>query len=568
MDNKNKKIFSTILLVVGVLFIVVSGGIFVSKTWQYLPEIVKKLCLIAVTGGFFVGSYFAKENSLNKTGTALFYLGVCFTGFSMMALLSSLSMEMEWKRALSLLAMAVPVGIHFYRDRNPIDLVIEIFLCDGMLVLLSGFGEYRLGSKVATLCFSVYTMALAALIYYCRKNGAELEAKRNEDEEARDGRIMLVISCVAFALHLQGCIPCTLIHLFSRQSFFFGLFPILMLVAAVTVVWLAFDKPLILRLVHSAFLVYGAFGISVFFLQEHFAMMIFFAFLIILIMMVALDRQELIIAGIGLAGLATMVQVILYAVNGFGMEMDRFAYPYGICMGIAILIWKYFTKYDISWKQVGKIAAVFALMSVDAIFASGIETYAVNYAVAFFLALGWLLLSCFVDVVGKLEVVEKAFQTGALVFGLIPLACNPIITPVIYGADGMSVIADFNAEYRIIFMGLGIVLLGIIWYDIFEKIRFVQFVGTCLLLMVLIMHNLACPALPNVLFLGIGALTMLIVATLMKRKNYAIAAAATLILVALYLTKELWLSIAWWVYLFVAGIGLVIFAIKKEKAEN
>ena len=95
-----------------------------------------------------------------------------------------------------------------------------------------------------------------------------------------------------------------------------------------------------------------------------------------------------------------------------------------------------------------------------------------------------------------------------------------------------------------------------------------QFIGTCLLLATMIVRNLERPAVPNVLFLGIGTLVMLIVATLLKKKNYAIASASALILVVLYLTRAFWLSIAWWVYLFVAGIGLVIFAIKKEKAEK
>ena len=102
----------------------------------------------------------------------------------------------------------------------------------------------------------------------------------------------------------------------------------------------------------------------------------------------------------------------------------------------------------------------------------------------------------------------------------------------------------------------------------FEKIWFFQFLGTCLLMAALVLHNLAVPALPNVMFLGGTALVMLLVATMRKNKHYAILAAATLILVALYLTREVWMSIAWWVYLFVAGVGLVIFAIKKEKAEK
>lgn len=41
-----------------------------------------------------------------------------------------------------------------------------------------------------------------------------------------------------------------------------------------------------------------------------------------------------------------------------------------------------------------------------------------------------------------------------------------------------------------------------------------------------------------------------------------------LILVALYMTKEFWLSISWWVYLLAAGIGLIVFAAVNEKRKR
>ena len=66
MEENSKKIFSTLLLAVGVLFIVVSGGIFVSQTWQYLPDAVKKLCLVAVTAAFFGGSVWTERKNLGQ----------------------------------------------------------------------------------------------------------------------------------------------------------------------------------------------------------------------------------------------------------------------------------------------------------------------------------------------------------------------------------------------------------------------------------------------------------------------------------------------------------------------
>ena len=160
------------------------------------------------------------------------------------------------------------------------------------------------------------------------------------------------------------------------------------------------------------------------------------------------------------------------------------------------------------------------------------------------------------------------FQTISLLVALIAVLKTPIFPTTFLEEETGRLLVNFQLEYICIFLGLGIVLLGIIWYDIFEEIRISQLIGTCLLLAVLLFHNLMVPALANVLFLGIAALLMLVLATLLKQKAYALAAALTLTIIALYLTREVWLSIAWWVYLFVAGVGLVIFAIKKEKAEK
>ena len=91
--------------------------------------------------------------------------------------------------------------------------------------------------------------------------------------------------------------------------------------------------------------------------------------------------------------------------------------------------------------------------------------------------------------------------------------------------------------------------------------------STCVLLGILLIQNLANQELLNVMFLAIVALIILIIASILKNREYSIASAVTLVLVVLYMTRAFWMSIAWWVYLFVAGIGLILFAIKKEKAE-
>ena len=533
------------------MFIVVSGGIFVSKTWHYLPEAVKKLCLVAVTAGFFAGSHFLEKKSLRKAGTALYYLGVCFTGFSATALLSVMDVEPEMVRLLTMLAMSVPMGLRFWRERKVIDLVIQIFLCDGMILNLSNLGENGLGGKMALICFATFTMALAALLYYCR----------------RPDKSLATAAGIAYALHLLICLPMTVIMLIAEKSFFFGTFPVLMLVASVSVVWIACNKNAFLRVVQSIFLTYGALATSVYFLWDYPGNVFFGAFVITLLMMIILDRMELVAWGSIVTALATMAQIMVFTSHAEAVRESISCHPYGIAMAIAVLAWSRFSRKQFSWKLIYRATALFALMNFNGLCSYLEVSYARHYGAAFSVTFALLLLAFWIETIGGMELVGDLFQSVALMIGLAAVASCPIVTTAFFDESG-KVIANFDFEYLIIFLGLGIVLLGKIWYDKIVGVRFFQFLATCLLMAALVLENLADPALPNVLFLGSAALIMLIAATLLKQKAYAILAAATLILVALYLTRELWMSIAWWVYLFAAGVGLVVFAIKKEKAEN
>lgn len=43
MGEHDKKASATLLMPVGILFIIVSGGIFVSSSWQYIPDMLKEV---------------------------------------------------------------------------------------------------------------------------------------------------------------------------------------------------------------------------------------------------------------------------------------------------------------------------------------------------------------------------------------------------------------------------------------------------------------------------------------------------------------------------------------------
>ncbi|MCR5459382.1 MAG: hypothetical protein K6F51_05745 [Acetatifactor sp.] len=563
MEEKNKKMFSTILLAVGVLFIVVSGGIFVSQTWKYLPATVKFLALLAVTGGIFGGSLYTEKISLEKTSTALYYLGICFSGFTTAMLASLLDASARLGGFAILLVMSVPVVIRFLREKSLVDVILQIFLCDGMVLCTADAGQALFDNGWTMISAATLVMGLAAFVYYCKREFTESNG-------------IQTVALLAFGIHSIPCFLASFINLFVADNFLFSAFPILLLVAAVTVVYLACDRPVLLRVLQSGALLYGAFAttqsifLNVF--EEYgypeFATATFAAFVIGLILAAFLERVELFAACGAMATLLSFAQVLGYVIISDGMRSGMLCHPYGLGVCIALVAWKMLRDPDVSWGKLGKIMAVFGALNMNGILSYLMSDYGWHYGLFFVISLSALTLSFVLEAVKREVDVQLALKSMSLFFAFLALWIHPVISAKIYSKAGHELLADFGTEYFVILAGVAIVLLGIIWYDKFKGIRSLQFVGTCLLLAVLVIHNLAVPALPNVMLLGVVTLVMLIVATLLKKRDYAIASAATLILVALYLTRDFWMSIAWWVYLFVAGVGLVIFAIKKEKAEK
>jgi hypothetical protein len=129
----------------------------------------------------------------------------------------------------------------------------------------------------------------------------------------------------------------------------------------------------------------------------------------------------------------------------------------------------------------------------------------------------------------------------------------------------LNLTKNYLTEWNCAVFALGIVLLGYIWYDKKQVVDQLQFILTCLLLVILLLRDVVSGGLGNVLLLGVTCVTMIVVAAVRNRRDYVIAASIALALIVIYITRAFWLSIAWWVYLFAAGVILIVFAVKKEK---
>ena len=71
-------------------------------------------------------------------------------------------------------------------------------------------------------------------------------------------------------------------------------------------------------------------------------------------------------------------------------------------------------------------------------------------------------------------------------------------------------------------------------------------------------------AILNAIILELLGVCILVISYIRNNKLCVKIAGIMLIGVTLYITKGFWLSIAWWIYLLVAGIGLMGFAAYNE----
>ena len=110
--------------------------------------------------------------------------------------------------------------------------------------------------------------------------------------------------------------------------------------------------------------------------------------------------------------------------------------------------------------------------------------------------------------------------------------------------------------------------LGYVWKDK-KEVFTAQRVLYCLCLAALIIDALITGSVVDALILEIVCLSIFVWANIRKHTFWLRVAGTVIVVVALYMTKAFWLSLSWWFYLLVAGLGLIIFAavneMKKQK---
>lgn len=549
---------STFLMVVGVIFIMVAGSIFVSTAWKYLPELVKQLCLLSAAAGLFAGSHaVAKGGRLRKTEAAFYYLGVAFTGFFALSLLGGVSgvmqPDMQWTlqqmNAVKMLCafgvMLIPTVIRVVLKKKGIDFSISVALGDCMLLCMGVATEC--GIQVFTLILAGYILVLSGLDYYTKKHFTE-----------KTGLDMAV--SVNYLVHgIVGLSFVVWANIADNDSYAVVILQAIVIVAA-TGITFAGRPQTIYRVINSISIFWMVYTVvntlnEILVWTDEITPVIFMAFVLNLVIMVCMMRKEMFYIQLVFGIFMTYIQHFTYLIAGWHSDLNETYYPFTFALMAALFIWlardrktgAYTEEAGLTLKRI----AIFQMvMCMNMWFASKHYDY-LGMAFHLLVALTTLIIS---ELSGSHRV-KAVWHTIALVAGELAVGKQPFL--------------DIPAGYRVEWMGflfaIGIVLLGFIWYDKKKSIRVVQFILTCFLLAVLLLSNLLGGELGNVLILGIVCVIMLLVAAVCNHKEYVIAASVTLILIALYITRSFWLNIAWWVYLFVAGVVMVGFAVKKER---
>ena len=566
MKQNNRNMISLILMAVGVLFILVAGCIFVTTAWKYLPELGKQALLFLVAAGLYAGSeWISRCTSLRKTETALFYLGTAFIGFFLLSVMGGVGYGRDtiqadaFKILAANVVMCIAVVIRLIRRKKGFDFTIFVLLMDG--ILISACVAWKVRLDCFTLMLSGYVLVLSVI-----------DSIRKRDKREREGLdISIGISYLVHGIiyvQLAGALNLFVDDLFVGFPFFFVL-----AMALATGITYHGRRKVVYRVLNSLalnWLVYVLFDTlnEVLLWSDRSAPVFFAAFSANLLLMVCTLRKEMMITQFSFGLLVPFAQLVFFLLKAWnwnmfeGCSLDTSVkcsyepFSFVLAAGILMLLLREMLEKRITWENQGKkLAAAAGLQTVLGVLLWITAKHVILLEMVFHgtIAITFVLIGIWL----KPKTVRSVFYTFALFAGEMAAINQPFF----------PIPNQYVVEWNSLIFAIGIVLLGMVWYHKKNGIAVVQFVLTCCVLAALLSKDVVSGStgLGNVLILGGVSVVILIAAAIRNCKEYVIASSAVLLLLILYLTKDFWLSIAWWVYLFAAGVVLVLLAIKKER---
>ncbi len=118
----------------------------------------------------------------------------------------------------------------------------------------------------------------------------------------------------------------------------------------------------------------------------------------------------------------------------------------------------------------------------------------------------------------------------------------------------------FRIEYYVICSFIPYIFLRFIWKNEKDVLDSVKFVHSCIGIGVLAVNAMISGELSHALFIGFVCVVLILTGFITGQKKWSKLGTVTLILLVLYMTRDFWASIAWWVYLLTAGVTLITYA--------
>ena len=569
MENRNQKNQNSIfLLIVGFVFIAVSGVLFATTAWKYLPMVGKQIILLVMTAGFFAGAYKANQNGkLKKTEAALYYLGTIFTGLLSASVFAELGKygdaaqahPVAWKLFFASLVMIVPACIRFIRRRKWFDYVSVVGFADAAIFF--GVATFDGTLQTVSCCMAVMVIILSVGDYV------------REYWMAEDNLGLKTAFMVSYILHVSFYIWLVFLAIvcnaMEKGSGF--LFAAVLLVS--TLLIYKRKKNAVIRVCNSIAIMWCVIaGVDFIncltgeYLQLSDVGFLFVTYVINVIISLILFRKELLYTQMAVGMAAPFLQIILapqYYLRYQGeLYADARYLPFTFVMIIASV--PFFLKIHnkgtntnafMHWESKGRTIVKAVILQTAAAFIT-MSTLMGDYQyerMAEYMVLA--IVSLTVALFQQKNSSEKCMlQT----FGLLALEFAA------FGQPFFAIPDVIWTEWTCLLLALGIVVLRVVWYDKKKIIEIVCFVLTCTLMLALLWNGIVDGELINVMILGIIGVIMLLAGACLNNRKYAVLATIVLLMLVVYITRTFWLSIAWWVYLFAAGVILVLLAIKKE----
>lgn len=111
--------------------------------------------------------------------------------------------------------------------------------------------------------------------------------------------------------------------------------------------------------------------------------------------------------------------------------------------------------------------------------------------------------------------------------------------------------------------------LKFIWRGKEKAVEIITFSIAVITAVILFIAGNISQLLEDALILVVSSLALLITSFILKRKKWFLLAVIVLIITTVFMTKAFWMSLAWWIYLLVAGILLIaIGALNEMKKQN